>query len=384
MRINIKEELYVDKTIGESNVVWFSQSQSFVLLKSPAYEVIINFLNKKSDKDILKEFLKQTKTTQSIAEEFIHELQVGFDALIDEKNTPYISPDLNEIEDFTRPKNHISRYFRLNGISFRFLFGNEDLLKQFEPLFSGIAVDSSEDTDFTLEVSLEKDLYVFRMDDLVLEAFKQEHIHYLKGAVLKKLAGLVYSISDENWMASFHASAISDGKSAILFSAKPGGGKSTIAALLRAHGYILLSDDFITIDAINKHVWQLPLSISVKSGSQKVLSTYYPELSEVQFPQNKKGKEVHFLDVPKSNVIHDFSFPVKQIVFIKYSKSVAFKCEELSKEDALLSLLEETWVNPIKENVEQFLDWFNLLTCVKITYSDHNLVIKELDRIFKS
>ena len=80
------------------------------------------------------------------------------------------------------------------------------------------------------------------------------------------------------YVAALHASAISDTKSTILFSAQAGSGKTTISSLLRASGLRLISDDFVPIDGITGLVFPFPTAVSVKEGSIPVLSPYYPSL----------------------------------------------------------------------------------------------------------
>jgi hypothetical protein len=374
----------ITKKTGDSYAVWFPPSQSFVLLKSPAYEAFTGIEKGESDEEILSSIAEQTGAGESEIRSFIKELRAGFEALMDPSNLPYISPQVSDKFNHCIFSHFAVRYYRINGISFRLAFGSDELFQQFDPILAHLHIDSIEDTDFSLDLFFQDGLYLFRIYGIVIEAFLPKHLNYLKGAVFKKIAGLIYSIPEENWMASFHASSISDGKSAILFSAKPGSGKSTIAALLQTHGYLMLSDDFITLDTIKEHVWHLPLALSVKKGSLKILSKDYPQLNTSSAQKTLSGKHVHYLEPFKNREIHDSSFPVKAIVFICYSPETPILIEELSPEDALLSLLEETWVNPVAENVQQFLNWFEDKKCIRISYSDYKLVLEELEGIFKS
>ena len=373
----------VIKKIGKSFAIWFPPSQSFVLLKSPAIEILRGFEQGKSEIKIISELIQKTGSNEIEIQNFLKEVLSGFDALMDSENLPYTSPEIEEeINHFTF-SNYAVKFYRINGKSFRIIFGDEILLQHFDQLFSHLQIESCEDTDFNLEIFLHKNVYLFCQFGSVIEAFRPEQIHYLKGAVLKKIAGLIYAINEENWMASFHASAICDGKNAILFSAKPGGGKSTIAALLQARGYFLLSDDFIALDNQLEHVWNMPMALTIKKGSLKILSSYYPKLNYSVSQITATGKNVHYLIPKKQESVTGFSFPLKLIVFIRYSKEIQFLVEKISPEEALIGLLEETWVNPTSKNIKQFLNWFSRQQYVRITYSDSNLVFDELDKILK-
>jgi len=59
-------------------------------------------------------------------------------------------------------------------------------------------------------------------------------------------------------MTIIHGSAVSDGKSTILFTAECGGGKSTIAALLQAHGLNVIADDMVSIATKTGKIYPFP------------------------------------------------------------------------------------------------------------------------------
>ena len=87
--------------------------------------------------------------------------------------------------------------------------------------------------------------------------------------------------TDADWLMTVHASAITNGKKTILFSAPPPcNGKTTIADLLQARGYKLISDAFVTIDRYSFKAYPFPIAMSVKEGSIDLLASLFPALEQ--------------------------------------------------------------------------------------------------------
>jgi hypothetical protein len=380
--LSLTEKCVVKKT-GDGHTVWFPPSQSFVFLKFPAYEAFKLMEEGKGNRAIIESLMQLIRTPENEIRDFIIQLRLEFDRLMNPGNLKYKPIEFSdELKHYTFTPFRIKNYI-IKGVSFQFIYENNELFQQFDSLLSHLSVDISVKTHYIFEFFTTKNVLAFRLNGKLIEHFSSDHLHYLKGAVLKKIAGLIYTVSDDEWMASFHASAVSDGKNAILFSAQPGGGKSTVAALLQSKGYLLLSDDFITMDNQKEHVWQMPYALSVKEGSVKLLSKEYPQLKVSSLQTTLSGKQVNYLP-PRTNLsVKASSFPVKYIIFIQYSPDINFLLEKIEKEEAIMSLLAETWVNPQRSNVQQFLNWFEHLECIRLTYSDHEKLFEEITKRFK-
>ena len=92
-----------------------------------------------------------------------------------------------------------------------------------------------------------------------------------------KIIEYIYGKPEDNWMGVFHASALSYKKDTILFLGDSGSGKSTSLALLQAHGFHCVADDFVPIDN-DQLVHSFPAGISIKENSLKTL----PLLSNIE------------------------------------------------------------------------------------------------------
>ena len=196
-----------------------------------------------------------------------------------------------------------------------------------------------------------------------------------------KITELIHDKSEEEWLGVFHASAVSNKTESILFLGDSGNGKSTSLALLQANGFTCLADDFVPVDAKKQKVYSFPSAISIKKNSLETLLPLYPELeNSAEYHFKKLNKIVRYL--PTNNINHNLKQPCKALVFIKYQKESDLVINKISNIEAFEQLVPDSWLSPIQENVETFLNWFSKLPCYQLTYSDNSKMIKTVSKIF--
>lgn len=379
-----KEEIVtVSKRIGKSTAVWFAASRSFVLLEQPAWEVFDQYINGWSKEDIINALSVSYIQTEADSRQFVNDIIEGIIRLNDPANSPYQQPELlPEFDECLFPA-FSEKSYQIGESFIRFRYESEWLMHCFHPAMAHLE-SGSKIVDHLFEVFEFEGLLIFRHNGKAIEAFKSENSHYLRGAVSQKLFSVLYKIADKDWMITLHSAAISDGKSAIVFPAQAGSGKSTLSALLQANNYMVLSDDFNVINRNNGFVYRLPLAISVKEGSLKTLEPFYPELMEIIPEQAVTGKVVRHLPVINNKLGEPAAFPVKAFVFVKYSETGPFAFEEVDRREAIQTLLPETWVNPTPENVIQFFNWLNGISYYRLQYSASQDAMDAISRLFKA
>ena len=373
----------MSKRIGESTAVWFASSRSFVLLEQPAWKVFDRYVNGLSKEDIINDLSVTYNIPEASSHQFVNDIIEGIIQLSDPANSPYQQPELlPEFDEYLFPA-FSEKSYQIGESFIRFRYGSEWLMHCFHPAMAHLET-GSKIVDHLFEVFEFAGLLIFRHNGKAIEAFKSENSHYLRGAVSQKLFSVLYKIADKDWMITLHSAAVSDEKSAIVFPAQAGSGKSTLSALLQANNYMVLSDDFNVINRNNGFVYRLPLAISVKEGSLKTLEPFYPELKEILPEQAVTGKVVRHLPVINNKPGENAAFPVKAFVFVKYSETGPFAFEEVDRREAIQTLLPETWVNPTPENVMQFFDWLDGISFYRLQYSANQDAMDAISRLFKA
>ncbi|MDP2334907.1 MAG: hypothetical protein Q8N05_00355, partial [Bacteroidota bacterium] len=223
---------------------------------------------------------------------------------------------------------------------------------------------------------------VFRFNGEVKGIWTKDETHLVKGLIFMFLINVMYDKTDADWLMTVHASAITNGKKTILFSAPPNHGKTTIAALLQARGYQLISDDFVPIDRDSFMAHPFPIAMSVKESSMDLLAGLFPALDQKKLLYISPEKSVRFL-APEFNLeMHDAIFPVQEFVFIKYDKSVDFAWEKLDPVRAVQLLLDQAWVIPTEGNAELLFDRIMQMSFYQLTYSNNQKALDAITNLF--
>ncbi len=370
----------VIRKFGKSYATWFQPSKSFVLLEEPAYQVYRMYTEGQPVNEII-----------SFCTEKYGNL---------EGNIPGFTNDIiGLVQQFNNPENAVSvsvnpsRIKPLNGSSFRertckmgnkiitVRYQNEYLEFSLHPLFAHLEVAEKQKPEHLIELFENSRLYFFRYNGKVVNAFRKKDMEYFSGSVKQQIYSVIYGKDFNYWMMTFHASGVVQNGRAVLFSAAGGAGKSTISAMLKAHGYGYLSDDFIAAGKTGK-VYPFPAAISVKEGAAKRLSELYPVLKETNLQVAFTGKKVKYLPVHNEAEIEAAPYPVKALVFVNYSHSAPFVFEEVEKREALQLLLKETWVNPVPENVSRFFAWIEETRFFRLQYSLPGQALEATQKLF--
>jgi serine kinase of HPr protein (carbohydrate metabolism regulator) len=223
-------------------------------------------------------------------------------------------------------------------------------------------------------------LYVNRK---FIGAWSRKEIHFFQGKFSMEFIQKIHNKQENEWLGVFHASAVSNKEKAILFLGDSGNGKSTSLALLQANGFNCLADDFVPVDAKKQEVYSFPAAISIKKNSLQTLLPIYPELeTSAEYNFKRLNKIVRYLK--PNNLDFKAHLPCNDLVFIKYQKEAKLVYTKISNIEAFQQLVPDSWLSPIKENAEVFLNWFEKINCYQLTYSNNKEMIETVSKIFKN
>ncbi len=377
--MNIK---FVKKKIGNSYLIWFQNSNLYFSLEEPAWNVF-------------RKIVKRCKT-ETIAKEFSDRYGLSFDESL--KFVVEIRQRINEMNQATEPEKYVeesseefnmrdypiySRHcYDMRNKVIEFSFEFPWLENYIHPLIKHLETTE----DFTVKSYFELFTYnkrvYFRLDKKIIGSWDKNESPLTKGRIFIELINVLHNKSEADWLMTVHASAISDGRKTILFSAAPGSGKSTIAALLQTKGYNIVSDDFVPIERSSFKAFPFPIAMSVKEGSLDLLKPHYPELENNPLITLNPEKRIKYL--PIDNRIMKMVFPVKEFIFIKYDSSVDFVLEKIEPVNAVKTLFEEAWIPPQPENVSVFLDKIINISFYSLTYSNNKKALEAISQLFKN
>ncbi len=225
-------------------------------------------------------------------------------------------------------------------------------------------------------------------------SFRFEESGLLKHRLYTTITSYIYGIPEEVWMSFIHASALTNGREALLLPSASGSGKSTITALLQLppdksiygsrNDLFFMSDDFTAIAAESAKAYPFPAAINVKEGSFDAIKHYYDTSRDADANYiEPAGSKARFLcpRLPEKNPYG--AQPVKNIIFIKYNPGVTFRLSKLDTLSALAAFHEEAWVSQNPVHARRFIDWFATLDCHRLEYTDSRKAVQVIRNLLE-
>ena len=375
-----KKSDFLYKILEDKTVAWSESSNKYLILENTTALIFKKLNTGVSIKEIASELAKELSLPINKTTDFLTDLEKNIDVLKIKKDTSLIKEDTTiKIPE----KFEFIKYYKINKLVFKVEFHSEYELYLVHPKFAYLEIEDKNIHSHTFTIFCEADFIYFYVENNFIGAWNKNEVHFFQGKFSMELIQKLHQKKENEWMGVFHASAVSNGEKSILFLGDSGNGKSTSLALLQANGYTCLADDFVPIDIYNKEVYSFPASISIKKNSLKTLLPIYPELANsAEYNFKRLNKIVRYLKPNNSDFLSHL--PCKDLIFIKYEKNSDLKFDKISKIEAFQQLVPDSWLSPIKENAQIFLDWFASLNCYQISYSENKEMIATVGKIFKN
>lgn len=183
-----------------------------------------------------------------------------------------------------------------------------------------------------------------------------------------------------DFLAYFHAAAISKGPRSVLLPGVSGSGKSTLTAFLVGHGFDYHGDDVIAMAINDGSLRPLPTQLSIKTGSWLLLESLYPTLPILP-TVNCYGREVRYVKPLQTKTSGNAP---SVILFPTYNKDSATQLSLLTPFQTMIRLL-ETSMNldqpATEEKLAELIRFVEKTPAYTLTYNDLSnakAVIEEL------
>jgi hypothetical protein len=372
---------YIKKRNGKTYLVCLQNSNQYIQLEEPAWFVF-------------RKLLRRCKT-ETIAKVFAIRYGTGY-----EESLILVNDIRSQIENINRtdnlqvtiePASEDLKKHQFSPFSIHhYKFGNRVIAFSYEtrhfehylhPLIAHFETEEAYDEMLYFELFAWHEQIVFRFNGEVKGIWTKDETHLVKGLIFMFLINVMHNKTDSDWLMTVHASAIANGKKTVLFSAEPGKGKTTIAAMLQARGYQLISDDFVPIDRNSFSAFPFPIAMSVKQGSMDLLVPLFPELEQQTLTYISPEKSVRYLPPLHFDVAQSV-FPVREFIFIEYNSSVDFVWEKLDPVKAIKLLFDQVWVSPNQGNAAILFDRIMQISFFKLTYSNNQKALDAITNLF--
>ncbi|WP_233900791.1 hypothetical protein [Tenacibaculum piscium] len=371
--------MILEKKLEDKSILWLQNKNQYIVVEPVVAQIITLLNNNFSNKEIAHILADKISVPEQELIDFIQ--KIANNILSENKDDNNLK---NEIILDVPQKFEYHYYYKMNTVILKVSFLSDYEKYLVHPKFAHLEVENTKDTfkeTHHYKVYSTKKYISFSIDNEVINTWALDEVHYFQGKFSMKIVEHIHQKEEAEWLGVFHASAISNGKESMLFLGDSGNGKSTSLALLQANDFTCLADDFVPIDAEKKHIYSFPSAISIKKNSLPALLPIYPELeTSAEYNFERLHKIVRYL-IP-NNTDYQQHLPCKALVFIKYEKDSDLHISEISNLNAFEQLVPDSWLSPIAENAEKFLNWFEKLPCYQLTYSDNKKMIATVHKIF--
>lgn len=373
---------YIKKKIGRAHLVWFQNSNMYTQLEEPAWFVFRKTIKRYKAETIAKEFAIRYCNTPEESLSFVKDIRSEIEKMNHIDKAPnridHDADDLNE-HSFNPFSIH---HYRLGDKVITFSYETRYFESYLHPLICHFETKEGNKEMPLFELFAYQERIVFRFNGDVKGAWTRDETNLVKGRIFKFLINVMHDKTDADWLMTVHASAVTNGKKTILFSAPPGNGKTTIAALLQARGYKLISDDFVPIDRYSFKAYPFPIAMSVKEGSIDLLASLFPALEQTPLNHISPEKSVRYLPLNLNLDVTKEIFPVQEFIFIEYNSAVDFIWEKIDIVKALKLLFDQAWVTPMPDNAAFFFDRVLQISFFQLTYSNNQKALDAITYLF--
>ncbi|MEY8850195.1 hypothetical protein AB9K26_15355 [Psychroserpens sp. XS_ASV72] len=370
------------QNINDDNVIlWFNESNKYVVTSDINSKLIQLYTNPDYGRDSFVSYLKEHFQIDSENGNAIYENIADF---IEE--TTYASSESHTTTTFPKVETP-SHYPILNYYSFydkkiRIRYESDIIKSLFHPQIAHHSIDGDQKFDTSFDIFKKSDdLYLLRDGDCVGK-FKTESFHFLQGKFALELTNSIHNKNIDQWIATFHASTISNGKESIMIIGDSGNGKSTLSALLMAKGYDILCDDFTPLYENDMLLYRYPAATSIKKGAFDMLQSHLDIEDLITHTNGPKKVNIKYVPpVLKYNSLKS-AFPCHHIVYVKYDKDNGNALNKMPKDKILETLIPDSWISPNERHALKFINWFKETNCHKLTYSNNDFALSKFEELF--
>jgi hypothetical protein len=372
---------FIKKKIGLSYLIWLRKSNKYMMLEEPAWFVFSHIAKRYKLSTIASSCAVRygLDTTETLA--FVHDIHSG----IEQMNQPtLVSRDLTQDAEIAnyRIQPYSKHQYRFGTSTIEFSSENPYFESFLHPLICHLETTDNKEDVPVFELFEYNEMIVFRLDGEVKGIWSYEETHLVKGLIFMNLVNVLFDKTNDFWLMTVHASAITNGEKTILISAAPGSGKTTMAAMLQNIGYQMVSDDFVPIDRHSFRAWPMPIAMSVKQGAMSLISTIYPEIEEKPINHISPEKSVRYIYPGPNDEFLPEALPVKEFIFISYNPSVDFQWEKIDPAKAVKLLLDQSWISPSDGSAEILFDQLSRWSFYELTYSDNQKALDAISNLF--
>lgn len=369
------------QNIDEDNVIlWFDESNKYVITSKIQSDLVTLYMNPDESRDSFVLYLSENLgLNESSANAIYNDIQ----SFVNNINlTDDIAVSVNDFPNI--PTCKIEHSYLFYGKTINIRYESEMIKGLIHPQIEHHKIQASLNYDVKFDIFKQSDDLFLAKNDEIIGSYKTQSFHFLQGRFALELTNSIHSTYIDNWVATFHASTISNGKESVMIIGDSGNGKSTLSVLLMAHGFDILCDDFTPLYEDNMQIYRYPAATSIKKGAFAALKPYLNHIDTLKTHTNGP-KKVNIKYVPPFMNYDSLSssFPCTKIIYVKFDRTTESSFKTVALEKVLATLIPDSWISPKEIHALKFINWLKEIDCYELKYSDNDFAISKFKDLFK-
>ncbi|MBR9844950.1 MAG: hypothetical protein GYB35_02010 [Algicola sp.] len=380
MKTNLAPKLIHD--INDDTVLlWFDKSNKYVVTSKINRELIELYMNPDESRD---SFVVNTSNNYKIDNKEAAQLFDDLTVFLTDVNVKNNNQNIINKTSIEAPSSYIEESYNFSDKIICIRYESDVIKSLIHPQIAHHSEKNKSQHHVLFNVfKIKDDLHLFK-NGVSVGSFKTQAFHFLQGKFALELTNAIHDKHIDDWIATFHASTISNGKDAIMIIGDSGNGKSTLSVLLMAHGFDILCDDFTPLYAHNLELFRYPAATSIKKGAFKALKPYLNEIDALKtYTNGPKKVNIKYVPPSLSYESQAASFPCTKIVYVKYDSTKKDNLKQVSPDKVLETLIPDSWVSPKESHALQFINWFKNVDCYQLNYSNNDFAISKFKDLFE-
>ena len=366
--------------IDQHYIHWFHISNSYIIINEVLNNYLTIYLAATNKSDFISKIASTGKFNHGNveAEAIYNDLSL----FLEEQNKSAIL-EASVKKEFDNNYRNFKESYQIDKHAIEVYFSSEKVKQYIHPQLMHLCSSSNAKKTTVFDIYEETNALFLFKDEVFIGSYELINYHLLQGRFTMELLCVLHNKKEHDWLGTFHASTVSNGKEAIMLVGDSGNGKSTFCALLMAHGFDLIADDITPVLSKNQQVYRYPSAISIKQGAFEMLTNYFPNFNEFDSFNSGTKKGLLKYIPPKHNFDNTIQHvPCTKIVFIKYNSNSATTLIKTSADQVLQTLIPDSWVSPQKKNAKQLLNWLTTLSYYELNYSNNNKAMELFSKLF--
>lgn len=366
--------------IDHHYILWFEKPNNYIIINQELHNYFTQYFAAKNKLQFIKEigFKEKLKNGVLDAEAVYNDISL----FIEDQNKPS-STNESVVQHFNNNNRNFKESYQIDKHAVEIYFSSEKVKQYIHPQLMHLCCSSNAKKTTVFDIYEESNTLFLFKNEVFIGSYELINYHLLQGRFTMELLCVLHNKKEHDWLGTFHASTVSNGKEAIMLVGDSGNGKSTFCAMLMASGFDLLADDITPVLSENKEVYHYPSAISIKQGAFEILNNYFSDFNKFNsFDSGTKKGMLKYIPPNQHYNNTKQHVPCTKIVYVKYNKNTKTALTEANSNKILQTLIPDSWVSPKQQNAQQFLSWLTSLSYYELNYSNNNKAMALFKKLF--